>query len=812
MIKLTFKNGLFLGRSSFNSRNVFQNSGFRFSTESKMWYTKSSKIAWSLREHADEYALRELSRQFIIYSPWAHAIPYPKELTPYPFQIQAACYALARNRSYLGMDPGCISGDAIIKVNRGGCSRKMKLKDLFAKFHGQVTCGRSWDLKIPTRTASVNAKGELRLNTIIDVIDNGMRFILEIKARTSSGKSYTLKCTPDHEILTPHGWVAASKLNVNSIIKTNGKKFCEVCKTHTRHVEYQYAKYKGQCLPCVKSSRPPTTSIDKDGYRIVYGGMYHHPRCTKGFVYEHVLAFEAKTNHLTLDQWIAKIRRNEIEGCFTVPKSKVIHHINEVKADNSFSNLEMLDVIDHARHHGDVNQIPHMVVEDARITSIKPVGLARVFDIVMADPHRNFVADGVVVHNCGKTPTAIMIANALLKANVIERVLYVCPPFLMTNVSAELERWSTFDLNLARYSNDKTKPIPYAQNVVLFPDSLFSIEKRTGKVDVRIQNFLNNWLMLSRGLIIIDEAHRFKNERTQRSLALYKGVLPHFARAVFMSGTPMPNSPIELYPVLSNAAPETIDFKTRFEYGLKYCGAHKTQFGWKFDGATNQGELTKNVRAKFLLRIKKRDVLTELPPKTEAVVFLDANYPAKLAELEAEVLRKYSPRDLMHSQLGDEHVATYRRELGFIKAPKAAEFIRGVLEDSGESLLVFAHHKEVVEYLKEELRHYDPLVIAGYVPTEERARRAELFQKSNKHRVLILNIQAGGIGFNLTKASRVIFVEYSWVPAENEQAIDRAHRIGQTENVFAQYLVYRHSLDAKMMLSVLHKQKVTGKL
>jgi len=519
VIKLTFKNGLFLGRSSFGSRNVFQNSGFRFSTESKMWYTKSSKIAWGLREHADEYALRELSRNFIIYSPWAHAIPYPKELTPYPFQTQAACYALARNRSYLGMDPGT-----------------------------------------------------------------------------------------------------------------------------------------------------------------------------------------------------------------------------------------------------------------------------------------------------GKTPTAIMIANALLQANVIDRVLYVCPPFLMTNVSAELERWSTFDLNLARYSNDKTKPIPYAQNVVLFPDSLLSMDKRTKDIDTRIRNFLNNWLMLARGLIIIDEAHRFKNERTQRSLALYKGVLPHFARAVFMSGTPMPNSPIELYPVLSSAAPETIDFKTRFEYGLKYCGAHKTQFGWKFDGATNQGELTKNVREKFLLRIKKRDVLTELPPKTEAVVFLDANYPAKLAELEVEVLRKYSPRDLMHSQLGDEHVATYRRELGFIKTPKAAEFIRGVLEDSGESLLVFAHHKEVVESLKEELRHYEPLVIAGYVPTEERARRAELFQKSNKHRVLILNIQAGGIGFNLTKASRVIFVEYSWVPAENEQAIDRAHRIGQTENVFAQYLVYRHSLDAKMMLSVLHKQKVTGKL
>lgn len=412
----------------------------------------------------------------------------------------------------------------------------------------------------------------------------------------------------------------------------------------------------------------------------------------------------------------------------------------------------------------------------------------------------------------GKTICAIMALNALFEAGEIDCALYVCPPFLMANVESEFEKWATFDYRMSRYSNDVRRKEFYHANVVIMPDSLLSADKRTKAIDGRLRTFTHNWLTVSRGALIVDEAHRFKNEESQRSIALYEGLLPHFERAVFMSGTPMPNRPMELFAVLHHAAPEIIDFRNKFEYGRYYCAGYKTQFGWDFTGASHQAELIPVIKEKFLLRIKKEDVLKDLPPKTEAVVFLSADYPAKLAALEKQILSQHSPQDVLKSALDSPHVATYRRMLGEIKTPKALEFIRGVLEDSDESLLVFAHHKDVVSALEEGLTKYKPLVIAGHVGSDERFRRAKLFQQDSRYRVLISNIQAGGVGFNLTKATRVIFVEYSWVPAENEQAIDRAHRIGQKGNVFAMYLVYRNSLDAKILHEVLHKQKVTGRL
>jgi SNF2 family DNA or RNA helicase len=72
---------------------------------------------------------------------------------------------------------------------------------------------------------------------------------------------------------------------------------------------------------------------------------------------------------------------------------------------------------------------------------------------------------------------------------------------------------------------------------------------------------------------------------------------------------------------------------------------------------------------------------------------------------------------------------------------------------------------------------------------------------------VIGNYKAMGVGFTLTRATRVIFVEYSWNPAENEQAADRAHRIGQTETVFVQYMVYKDSVDKKVIERILKKRE-----
>ena len=417
----------------------------------------------------------------------------------------------------------------------------------------------------------------------------------------------------------------------------------------------------------------------------------------------------------------------------------------------------------------------------------------------------------------GKTICAALILNAAAAPCV-----YVCPPFLMGNVEAELKKWLTGPKAVRRYDRDK---ITRATRVVLVPDSVL-VWPKPGKTEkqktlyetqkakyVKLKNTLRAFTTaLPETRIIVDEAHRFKNRESGRTRTLFGGLVPLFQSVTFMSGSPMPNRPLELWPVLSKCAPETIGFRTFHEFGIHYCDAYEGQWGWDYRGASNVSELVEQVCENFMLRIRKDEVLDDLPPKTESVVYLDHKLPPKLADLDRRLLEE------MRTKLQDVesldaappmHMSTHRAMIGVEKAPLVARAVREILEDSGESILVFALHRDAIRVLAHELSKFDPLVITGDVDKDERFRLAKEFQSSKEKRLMILNIQAGGVGFNLTKATRVVFAEYAWVPGDNDQAADRAHRIGQRDNVYVQYFVFPDSLDAAVLSTVLRKRKVT---
>lgn len=431
--------------------------------------------------------------------------------------------------------------------------------------------------------------------------------------------------------------------------------------------------------------------------------------------------------------------------------------------------------------------------KDFQINLAVPFALARNRSYLALDP------------GLGKTICAALIRNAMAD-RYGTKTLYICPPFLLGNVEEELRKWGMWAPTIGRVGRDDV----IGADIVLVPDSLLTRES----VQREIEELFTYWRYLGVHVVMfVDEAHRFKNGGAGRTKALFDHFTPHVNRPedrlVYLSGTPMPNRPMELYPVLSNSAPETIGFMSKFEFGRRYCAGYRGQWGWDFTGASNVQELAGKIVGTFMLRLRKKDVLPELPPKTEELVFIDDELPPVLSELNKRILARYSPEDLMKGKVGEEHVATYRRKLGIAKAKPAANYIKFLLEQGDESLLVFAHHREVIAELERTLKPYHPLVITGSVDKDERFRLAKLYQESEKHRLLILNIAAGGVGFNLTKATRVIFAEFSWVPGENDQAIDRAHRIGQTDRVLAQYLVHRNSIDRDVMEVVLRKKEIT---
>lgn len=382
----------------------------------------------------------------------------------------------------------------------------------------------------------------------------------------------------------------------------------------------------------------------------------------------------------------------------------------------------------------------------------------------------------------GKTIVAAWLAKKIRKPFV-----YICPPFLVANTHAEFEKWSP-----------RTR-------LHVIPDSMLA-KKKTFK------EFLD--VFEDDSYLVVDEAHRFKNEKAKRSNALLTRIVPRFKnRVVYLSGTPMPNSrPKELWPILKASAPDIFgDYF--FDFAVKYCDAFRGPFGWNFDGFSNRAEFKARLTKSFMLRQKK--ALLNLPPKIEGLLTVGSGIPPVISALEKKILAHYSPQDLIQGRIAAKHgkselhLMTYMRLLGEYKLKYVLPYIESILEETKENLLLFAVHTEVIAKLTYALAEYEPLVITGKTKMKDRQPLVKKFQESKKHRVFIGNINACGTGFTLTKATRVLFIEFSWVDGDNSQASDRAHRIGQNNSVFAQYVVLKDSFDRKRMEVLLRKRQLS---
>lgn len=407
----------------------------------------------------------------------------------------------------------------------------------------------------------------------------------------------------------------------------------------------------------------------------------------------------------------------------------------------------------------------------------------------------------------GKTITSILCMNT-----VPGQTLIICPPHLVHNWLFELKRWSiqTPDAVIMESGKSLSNDRLWNADFVILPDSLITNSLAQQMVTAR------KWEWL-----FVDEAHRYKEATTQRVAALLgdenaqrKSIAQSAARIVLLSGTPIPNGrPIELYPLLNHLAPSSIGHRSLAQYGQEFCGGKQVVryegpraiVNWDFKGNSNLSRLRSELRNQLMVRHLKKNCLKELPPKERKIIFLD--HPSHLAPFEKAALKNKYLDDL----LGEDHtqgdVATYRREVGEAKLDQAITIIQEWLEDNeNKKLVVFAHHIDVVEGLTRELKEFSPVMIRGGLTKEQKAKRVELFQTKEKHRVAIGNMEAMGTGNTMTAAEDLFIVEPSWVPGINEQAEDRVHRMTQERQVYIRYLVLRDSLDERLLYRCLEKQ------
>ena len=407
----------------------------------------------------------------------------------------------------------------------------------------------------------------------------------------------------------------------------------------------------------------------------------------------------------------------------------------------------------------------------------------------------------------GKTIQAIGYINS----KVPRTVLIVCPKSLLQNWKNELQKWLVWP-SLISINDGKTA-------ATLKPE-LPSVAPIY--IDICNYDQLKKFADKSAELLILDEAHYCKNGKAKRTQLVQK-IARQCQQKLVLTGTPILNRPVELFPLLQILDAETWDPAGYvkgvakeagegagfFRFAKRYCNAHEEWHGrtkhWDFSGHSNLEELQERLRSTIMVRRLKADVLKELPPKRRQVISLpwgtgglgEDDYDVDGDDLDSLVK---SARKIPF-----EDISRVRHEQARLKIEAAISHIRDALESGTHKIVVFAHHRDVVSDIAEGLQEFGVVTITG--ETEDRETPVHQFQNGDA-RVFIGSIAAAGVGLTLTAASHVLFVELDWVPANVSQAEDRCHRIGQTESVLIQHLVLAGSLDERICRMLVEKQEV----
>jgi SWI/SNF-related matrix-associated actin-dependent regulator of chromatin subfamily A-like protein 1 len=326
--------------------------------------------------------------------------------------------------------------------------------------------------------------------------------------------------------------------------------------------------------------------------------------------------------------------------------------------------------------------------------------------------------------------------------------------------------------------------------------------------DVHIINYdiLTRFKIPKPRTLIVDEAHKVKTETAKRTMAVM-AIAQRVDRVRFLSGTPMLSRPVELFPMLKMLKAVHANW---FKFVKRYCAAWNTPWGsLDVSGASNLDELAKVV-APVMLRMTKKQVMPELPPKIYRIVSFDGY----VTRQEEEFL-DYHKRHLRlpPGPIAFQAISDIRRVHAERKLPQAIRYIRDVLESMEvKKLVVFAHHRATVEALVEALSEFNPVHIMGGTRPKDAFASVQAFQNDDKVQVFIGNLQAAGEGITLTAASHVVIVEPSWVPGEIAQAADRCHRIGTKSSVTVDLLTVQGSIDARMIKRVIEKEEVINQV
>ena len=405
----------------------------------------------------------------------------------------------------------------------------------------------------------------------------------------------------------------------------------------------------------------------------------------------------------------------------------------------------------------------------------------------------------------GKTLQSIgTIYGAAMQGEIVYPCLVICPSSTKINWKREWEMWTGKKaIVLENKIKDTWNRYYEVANIDIFIVNYESLKKYfvefmppKGKLKSSADIIMNPKVNLFNS-VIIDEIHRCKDTSTQQTkLALRIARGKNYR--IGLTGTMVVNKPADAMPQLAIIG-MNVDVK---KFKARYCEGG--------NGASNLNELRHMLYTNCYFRREKKEVAKDLPDKQRQTILCDIT-----TRNEYNIAKNDFVKWMEDSGCDDEEIARKLRgeimvRMGVLKQISAKgkinevkEFVDEVVE-SGEKIIIFHNLHEIGDSLRK--LYPNAVSVNGRLSAEEKQKSIDGFQQNPNIQIIICNIKAAGVGITLTASSRVAFVEYPWTYADCVQCEDRAHRIGQKNNVMCTYFLGDKTIDEEMYQMIQNKR------
>lgn len=391
--------------------------------------------------------------------------------------------------------------------------------------------------------------------------------------------------------------------------------------------------------------------------------------------------------------------------------------------------------------------------------------------------------------------------------------LVICPSSLKINWQREFEKFA--DVKALVLDDSTRTTFPYLLSMGMYQVAIVNFEsiRKYFVWDIRANGsfrlkdvVFSSCIRLFKS-VIIDESHRVKDPGAQQTI-FTKGICSGKRYIALLSGTPVVNRPEDLISQLSIMDRLGEDFGGRGKFMTDYCS-------WSKDQAEEKAEALAHLSDKLyeccMIRREKKSVLTELPEKTRTDLIVDLDPEGRKIYDTAADLREYLEK---YTGCTDVEIRRKMRMEALVKfmtlrslsakgkVAQAVDFVKTFLAN-GKPLILFCSYHEIVDALKKAFPK--AVSVTGRDSLIEKQASVDSFQ-SGHSQLIICSIKAAGVGLTLTASSNVAFIEFPWTYADCCQCEDRAHRIGQKDNVTCYYMIGRNTID-RVLYAIIHEKK-----